>query len=112
MPHLRFRGIEREALMQLSGPLVEQLSALTGAPVAHFTIERVQTEFIISGEAVAGYPFVELMWFDRGQEVQDAAARLITSAVKAQLGEAQDVAVVVLPLTRSGYYDNGQHYGR
>ncbi|MGL4751168.1 MAG: DUF1904 family protein, partial [Aeromonadaceae bacterium] len=74
MPHLRFRGIEREALMQLSGPLVEQLSALTGAPVAHFTIERVQTEFIISGEAVAGYPFVELMWFDRGQAVQDQAA--------------------------------------
>ena len=22
-----------------------------------------------------------------------------------------DVAVVVLPLTRSAYYDNGQHYG-
>ena len=111
MPHLRFRGIEREALMQLSGPLVEQLSSLTGAPVAHFTIERVQTEFIISGEAVAGYPFVELMWFDRGQAVQDQAASLITEQVKAQVGATVDVAVIVLPLTRSAYYDNGQHYG-
>ncbi len=112
MPHLRFRGIEREPLARLSGELVAQLSELTGAPVAHFTLERVQSEFIIAGETTPGYPFVELLWFDRGQEVQDAAARLITSAVKAQLGEAQDVAVVVLPLTRSGYYDNGQHYGR
>lgn len=111
MPHLRFRGIERDALMQLSGPLVEQLSALTGAPVAHFTIERVQTEFIISGEAVAGYPFVELMWFDRGQAIQDQAAQLITEQVKAQVGAAVDVAVIVLPLTRSAYYDNGHHYG-
>ena len=111
MPHLRFRGIERDPVARLSGSLIQKLSALTGAPAAHFTIERVPTEFIIAGETVAGYPFVELMWFDRGQEVQDAAARLITQAVKAELGADQDVAVVVLPLTRSAYYDNGQHYG-
>ena len=111
MPHLRFRGIERDPVARLSGSLIQKLSALTGAPAAHFTIERVATEFIIAGETVAGYPFVELMWFDRGQEVQDGDARLITEAVKAELGPDQDVAVVVLPLTRTAYYDNGQQYG-
>ncbi len=111
MPHLRFRGIAREPLARLSGQLVQDLSTLTGAPVAHFTLELVASEFIIAGQTVPGYPFVELMWFDRGQEVQDQAAQLITRAVKAQLGDAQDVAVVVLPLARTAYYDNGQHYG-
>lgn len=111
MPHLRFRGIAREPLARLSGQLVQDLSTLTGAPVAHFTLELVASEFIIAGQTVPGYPFVELMWFDRGQVVQDQAAQLITQAVKAQLGAEQDVAVIVLPLTRTAYYDNGQHYG-
>ena len=111
MPHLRFRGIDKAPLLRLSTPLVEQLSALTGAPQAHFTLERVETEFIIAGETVPGYPFVELLWFDRGQTVQDQAAQLITRLVKAELGDSQDVAVIVLPLTRSAYYDNGQYYG-
>ena len=111
MPHLRFRGIAREPLARLSGQLVQDLATLTGAPVAHFTLEWVASEFIIAGQTVPGYPFVELMWFDRGQVVQDQAATLITRAVKAELGAEQDVAVIVLPLTRTAYYDNGQHYG-
>ena len=41
MPHLRFRGIERDPVARLSGSLIQKLSALTGAPAAHFTIERV-----------------------------------------------------------------------
>lgn len=111
MPHLRFRGIESAPLARLATSLVNQLSELTGAPVAHFTLERVQTEFIIAPAPGTGYPFVELLWFDRGQAVQDAAARLITDAVKAQLGAQTEVAVVVLPLSKHAYYDNGQHYG-
>lgn len=111
MPHLRFRGIAPEPLAQLAPSLVQQLSELTGAPVAHFTLERVQTEFIIAPEPGTGYPFVELLWFDRGQVVQDAAAKLITAAVQDALGAQTDVAVIVLPLTRTAYYDNGQHYG-
>ncbi len=89
MPHLRFRGIEREPLARLGGELVEKLSALTGAPVAHFTLELVQTEFIIAPEAPKGYPFVELLWFDRGQQVQDAVdegAVVLSCAAQAQLG--------------------------
>lgn len=111
MPHLRFRGIAPEPLAQLAPSLVQQLSELTGAPVAHFTLERVQTEFIIAPVPGTGYPFVELLWFDRGQVVQDAAAKLITTAVQAELGAQIDVAVIVLPLIRTAYYDNGQHYG-
>ena len=111
MPHLRFRAIEREPLARCSGELVEKLSALTGAPAAHFTLERVQTEFILDGQTVPGSTFVELLWFDRGQQVQDAAAQIITQVIQGELGPQQDVAVVVFPLTRTAYYDNGKHYG-
>lgn len=112
MPHLRFRGMAREPLARLAQPLVASLSALTGAPIAHFTVELIGSEFIITGETESGHPFVELLWFDRGQAMQDAAVKLITDAVQAELGAEQLVAVMVLPLTRTAYYDNGVHYGQ
>ena len=56
MPHLRFRGIERDPVARLSGSLIQKLSAFTGAPAAHFTIERVPTEFIIAGRRWRAIP--------------------------------------------------------
>ena len=46
----------------------------------------------------------------RPQEVQDAAAALITHHLKAVLGEQTYVVVQVLPIVKSAYYSNGQHY--
>lgn len=110
MPHIRCRGMQREMVVAISETLVEQLAELTQAPAAHFTVEYIPAEFIATRFGGQAYPFIELFWFDRGQEIQDAAAQLITSIVKAELGSESDVAVVVQPLTRTGYYDNGQHY--
>ena len=108
MPHIRCRGMQRDTVVAISETLVEQLAELTKAPAAHFTIEYIPAEFIATRFGGWAYPFIELFWFDRGQEMQDAAVRLITSIVKSKL-EA-DVAVVVQPLQRTNYYDNGQHY--
>ena len=38
-------------------------------------------------------------------------AQIITQVIQGELGPQQDVAVVVFPLTRTAYYDNGKHYG-
>jgi phenylpyruvate tautomerase PptA (4-oxalocrotonate tautomerase family) len=110
MPHIRCRGIEREKVVEFSEHLVEQLAELTKSPAAHFTIEYIPAEFIATRFGGHAYPFIELFWFDRGQNMQDAAAQLITSVVKAALGDVVDVAVVVNPIERTNYYDNGQHY--
>nr|WP_321242466.1 DUF1904 family protein [uncultured Tolumonas sp.] len=108
MPHIRCRGMQRDTVVAISETLVEQLAELTKAPAAHFTIEYIPAEFIATRFGGQAYPFIELFWFDRGQEMQDAAAQLITSIVKSKL--EMDVAVVVQPLQRTNYYDNGQHY--
>ena len=108
MPHIRCRGMQRDIVVAISETLVEQLAELTKAPAAHFTIEYIPAEFIATRFGGQAYPFIELFWFDRGQEMQDAAAQLITSIVKSKL--EMDVAVVVQPLQRTNYYDNGQHY--
>nr|WP_321271186.1 DUF1904 family protein [uncultured Tolumonas sp.] len=108
MPHIRCRGMQRDTVVAISETLVEQLAELTKAPAAHFTIEYIPAEFIATRFGGQAYPFIELFWFDRGQEIQDAAAQLITSIVKSKL--EMDVAVVVKPIQRTNYYDNGQHY--
>ena len=108
MPHIRCRGMQRDIVVAISETLVEQLAELTKTPAAHFTIEYIPAEFIATRFGGQAYPFIELFWFDRGQEMQDAAAQLITSIVKSKL--EMDVAVVVQPLQRTNYYDNGQHY--
>jgi len=108
MPHIRCRGMQRDTVVAISETLVEQLAELTKAPAAHFTIEYIPAEFIATRFGGQAYPFIELFWFDRGQEMQDAATQLITSIVKSKL--EMDVAVVVQPMQRTNYYDNGQHY--
>ena len=108
MPHIRCRGMQRDLVVDLSETLVEQLAELTKTPAAHFTIEYIPAEFIATRFGGQAYPFIELFWFDRGQEMQDAAAQLITSIVKSKL--EMDVAVIVQPIQRTNYYDNGQHY--
>lgn len=110
MPHIRCRGMQRETVVAISETLVEQLADLTKAPAAHFTVEYIPTEFIATRFGGQAYPFIELFWFDRGQEMQDAAAKLITSIVKQAVGNDAEVAIVVQPLSRNSYYDNGEHY--
>jgi hypothetical protein len=54
---------------------------------------------------------VEVLWFDRGQEVKDKVAVVITEQIRSALGKELDVAVIFIALEPASYYDNGSHYG-
>ena len=82
MPHLRFRAVSVDTLQQISTPLLADLCALTGGKPEFVTLECVDSIQVRNGEREAGFPFVELVWFERPQEVQDAAAALITRGAR------------------------------
>ncbi len=111
MPHLRCRGLARETVVAISETLVERLSELTKSPSAHFTVEYIPSEFIPTRFGGNAYPFIEVFWFSRPQEVQDAAAQIISDVVKAEIGDIGEVATVFHQLEKTAYYDNGKHYG-
>ncbi|BDM63555.1 hypothetical protein NFHSH190041_10070 [Shewanella sp. NFH-SH190041] len=112
MPHFRFRAIDAQQVKQVSTPLVDALAELMNSPRAHFTIEHIPAQFFAEGEDFAAYPFVEVLYFDRGQDVQDEIARRVTQLVRDVMEKPeQDVAVIFTKLTPSDYYDNGRHYG-
>ncbi|MGD8109733.1 DUF1904 domain-containing protein [Vibrio sp. TRT 21S02] len=110
MPHLRFRAVEPQTVQTLSKSLIDELQPLMDCPREDFTFEYIYTTFYLEGEVNPAYPFVEVLWFDRGQETQDAVAQTITRQVRGIIGEDVDVAVIFTALEAKGYYDNGEHY--
>ncbi|KOO04025.1 DUF1904 domain-containing protein [Vibrio nereis] len=110
MPHLRFRAVEPQIVQSLSKSLIDELQPHMDCPREDFTFEYIYTTFYYEGEVSPAYPFVEVLWFDRGQETQDAVASIITQQVRGMFGEDVDVAVIFTALNATGYYDNGEHY--
>lgn len=108
MPQLIVRGIEAEKVCSISKALVDELEELLQCPRSYFTIECLNTAFIRDGAICDGYPFVEIAWFDRGQEIQDKAARIVTRYI--QETGYENVDVIFRTLEKNKYYENGEHF--
>ncbi len=110
MPHFRLRAVEPQTVQALSKTLTDELQPLMDCSRQDFTFEYIYTTFFSEGEVSTAYPFVEVLWCDRGQAVQDKVAKTITQQVRGIVGEDIDVAVIFTSLTPHAYYDNGDHY--
>lgn len=109
MPHIRFRGMEKQEIKDISIDITRKLAAVIECPEDWFTLEYISTDFIFGGEDSKGYPFVEVLWFDRGQEVKDRAAKIITEAVR-KSRRKDDICVIFTNLDGKNYYENGTHF--
>lgn len=109
MPHLRFRGVAIETLLAISTPLVDELSGKLACPRDYFILECIESQFVFDGQLGAGqWPFVEVLWFDRGAEAMKAVAQMITAQL-AQHYEG-DITVCFHQLEAQHYFENGEHF--
>lgn len=108
MPALKFKAINVEKICAVSKQLVDELEELLQCPRNYFSLEAVQSIYINDGKFTEGNPVVEVSWFDRGQEIQDKAAGIITKYVK--LSGCSDVDVIFIKLDKVCYYENGEHF--
>ena len=108
MPQIKMRGIETETACKLSKQLIDELAVLTQSPRDYFTLEVIHSTFVMDGDVVPGYPFVEIAWFDRGQEIQDQVAKTISGLLNQAGHPSVDIMFTVLEKLR--YYENGEHY--
>ncbi len=109
MPHIRMRAVKKEHVQDLSASLAKELAPAMKTAIDNFTFELVQTQFFSSGQETVSYPFVEVLWFARSQEVQDECASIITRQIK-KIGRYEDVVVVFQVLLQESYYENGIHF--
>lgn len=110
MPHFRFRAVAPEIVSSLSKTLINELETVMKSPRIDFTFESIKTDFFHEGIADVGYPFVEILWFDRGQETKNLVAKTVTQHLSGLLPVKQNIAVIFTALEPANYYDNGEHY--
>ncbi|MDQ6598996.1 DUF1904 family protein [Bacillus salipaludis] len=108
MPHLFIRGITVEQVKTISKPLVQELADLCACGTDNFTLEVVHSTFVFDGNEVPGYPFIEVKWFERGQEIRDEFANIITKQVHSL--EIPEVEVAFSTFRESDYYLNGKSF--
>lgn len=108
MPQIKIRGIEVENVSSISKELIDELQKFIECPRDYFTIEVIHSTFIMDGEITNGYPFIEIAWFNRGQEIQDKVAKTVTSFIHS-LGY-EDVDVIFTVFEENKYYENGIHF--
>lgn len=108
MPQLKIRGILSEEIAKISTELVEKLAPIFNCQEDWIEIECIHSTAVKKGEFVPVYPFIEVAWFDRGQEVQDQAARIITDLIHGLGVKSVDIAFTVFE--KRSYYENGEHF--
>lgn len=108
MPHLRMRAITPEHVQTLSQDLLPELAKAIQTDEENFTFELVGTQFFHQGKPVTSFPLIEVLWFERPQEIQNKVAKIITEKVKTLIND--DIIVVFKKLNKEAYYENGTHY--
>lgn len=107
MPMIKVKGIPQDEVMKESKELIDELVEIIECPRDYFTIELINNTFIMDGEAVASPTIIEVAWFDRGQEIQDKVAKVITNHFKK---DRECLDVVFQGLEHRNYYENGEHF--
>jgi len=108
MPRLKITGLELEKVKEISKGMVDDLQQIIDCPRDYFVLELTNSNFVMDGEVVQTYPFVEVAWFDRGQEIQDKAAKAITKHIHG--AGCPNVDVIFTVLEENKYYENGEHF--
>lgn len=109
MPHIKFRGIEKEKIVMHSKEIIDGLTDIVKCDRTWFTLEHTETEYIFDGEIIPGYTFAEIFWFPREQELKDKFATFLTDILK-KINNNNDTTIIFFPLVGDNYYDNGKHF--
>ncbi|RXT07244.1 DUF1904 family protein [Ammoniphilus sp. CFH 90114] len=105
MPLLVVRGIKPEQMMVISESLIEDLAVICECELDNFTIECLHTTAVFSGKIVESFPFIEVSWFERGQETRDRFARTVANHVQS-LG-IKEIEIAFNTYREDSYYVNG-----
>lgn len=110
MPHIRAHGVDKSTLEQVAEQIVKKMAEVTDTPHDHFTFECIASDFLVLGGASQAYPLIEIVWFDRGQEVKTVVAGLIDDLLRSRIEDGLDITVIFKDLKGADYYENKAHF--
>jgi hypothetical protein len=110
MPHLRIKGLEYLAVEKESTDLINGISEIINCDRKWITIEvQDGVRFVYDGKPVETPIFVEIHWFDRGQEAKGKVAKFIDSILQ-RIDSERDRTVIFRDMKTTDYFENGEHF--
>ncbi len=108
MPQLTIRGIEPRAIAAIAVPLVQELALVCECGTDNFTLDilQVTTVSVTDGQQADTYPFIEVAWFERGQDVRDRFAETVTRHLRQ--GGVSEAEIAFKVYAEAAYYVNGE----
>lgn len=91
MPIIKLKEVDVKKALEISTGLIDELEELIKCPRDYFNLSVDTATYINDGKIIEGPTMVEVAWFDRGQEIQDKAARIITKYINLAGYENVDV---------------------
>lgn len=117
MPNIRVNHLEVSEVMKLSGELTQRLSKEFDCPLDWITFSMgtsTDNTIFSEGKVLKDTVTIFVEWFDRGQEVKDAVAKILTEGVyqleRKGTEKLETVTVVFIALDPKDYYENGIHF--
>ena len=108
MPQLLIKGATLEEIKSISKAMTDEMVDVLKCPRDYIVLEYVPATYVCDGEVTAGYPLVNVLWFDRGQDIQNKVAEIVTRYLKGFGYGTVDVFFNVLEPSR--YYENGSPF--
>lgn len=109
MPHLRCRALELETVKKISTSLINGLTEIIKCDRSWFTLEHINSIFISDEEVINSYPFIEILWFDRGEKVKKEVADFITNLLKKE-NDYLSITIIFIDLEKNNYFENGENF--
>lgn len=108
MPQLTVRGVPLEQLLMVSVSLCRELAEICGCPEDNFTIDCLQVVSVTGGSLGPTYPFVEVAWFERGEEVRNRVAEAIDRHMRfGSRAAVHELEIAFKTYKEDAYYING-----
>ncbi len=109
MPNIKVSGVAVNHVQALSKELSIGLSKTIDCPEDWITFMYGNECVFSSGEVLQDTIFVYVDWFDRGQEVKDRVAIILSDALM-QLEKIVTVNVIFNDMKKTDFFENGNHY--
>lgn len=110
MPFFRFHFVEVSRLAGISRQMADKIQQTIGCPREHIVFELIHSS-VVEDEAIKngnGWPFIEVDYFERSREIQDAVAQILYDSLKDAGYPDSDVHFRYL--RPENYYEDGKSY--
>lgn len=108
MPQIICRGLLEEEVCALSENLGGKLAEIVQVEPDWFVFEYINSKSFSMGKPLDKEVIIDLMWFDRGEEIKQKVQNEITDSIKRL--NYNLITVIFHNLEKNSYFENGEHF--